>query len=176
MSGTARVFFALWPDEALRKKLHKASGLLHRAHGGRQMQPDSVHLTLLFIGALARERLAELQAAAANIQLPRFEIACDRADCWAHNHIAFLTASQPPVGLVDLVHTLEAQVAATGIDFDRRPHKPHITLVRNADCTKASQKPALPPILWAARDFVLVESNSNRDGASYSELARWRLL
>lgn len=216
MSETARVFFALWPDEPLRHSLHKASDLLHQAHGGRRMQPDTMHLTLLFIGALARERLPELQMAAANIQLPQFEVVFDQADCWPHNHIAFLAASRPPAGLFDLVRTLEAQVDQAGIAFDRRPYKPHITLVRNADCKKENvvsveanfdevevkrsgrnqntvsvqanvgevelkrsgrnPKPALKPLLWAARDFVLVESNSNANGASYKELARWCLL
>ena len=235
--ATARVFFALWPDAALRESLHWASGLLHQAHGGRRMNLDTVHLTLLFVGSLERARLPELQAAAAGIQMPKFEIAFDQADCWRHNRIAFLTASQPPAGLFDLVRALEAQLGQTGIGFDRRPYKPHITLVRNADCKKENvvsvqanvgkaevkrsgrnpntvsvqanvgeaevkrsgrnqntvsvqanpgeaeikrsgrnPKPALKPILWAARDFVLVESNSNANGASYKELARWCLL
>ncbi|MBI5937225.1 MAG: RNA 2',3'-cyclic phosphodiesterase [Betaproteobacteria bacterium] len=174
MSDLARVFFALWPDEALRQQLHQASGLLHQAHGGRRMPPDTVHLTLLFIGSLPRERLPELQAPADAIQAPKFDVAFDQADCWRHNRIAFLTASQPPAGLFDLVRSLETQASMAGIAFDRRPYKPHITLVRNADCRKA--KPALAPILWAARDFVLVESRSDSNGASYSQLARWQLL
>lgn len=172
--ATARVFFALWPDEALRKCLHLASGVLHQAHGGRRMKPDTVHLTLLFIGSLARERLPELQAAASAIQAPKFDVLFDQADCWRHNRIAFLTASQAPYGLLDLVNALETQTAHAGITFDRRPYKPHITLVRNADCTKT--KPALEPIEWAAREFVLVESSLNSNGASYQQLARWPLL
>lgn len=172
--ATARVFFALWPDEALREELHQASGLLHAVHGGRRMNPATVHLTLLFVGALERARLPELQAAASAIQLPSCSVAFDQADCWRHNRIAFLTASQPPAGLFDLVGALERQVDQAGIAFDRRPYKPHITLVRNADCKK--DIPALKPIVWAARDFVLMESNSNANGASYQELARWPLL
>ncbi len=190
---TARVFFALWPDEELRAQLHKASGLLHRAHGGRRMQADTVHLTLLFVGTIARERLSDLQAAANSIQLPRFDVTFDQADCWRHNRIAFLTASEPPAGLFDLVRALEALAAQADIAFDHRPYKPHITLVRNADCKNAvsvqanvgeagversgrNPRPAPEPILWPARDFVLVESSSNANGASYRVLARWPLL
>jgi 2'-5' RNA ligase len=170
---TARVFFALWPDEALRDALHQTSDLLHAAHGGRRMNPATVHLTLLFVGSLERARLPELQAAVA-IPLPKFEVVFDQADCWRHNRIAFLAASQPPAALFDLVRALESQVGQAGIGFDRRPYKPHITLVRNADCKK--DIPTLKPIVWAARDFVLMESNSNANGASYQELARWPLL
>ena len=171
---TARVFFALWPDEVFSKQLHQASAVLHQAHGGRRMQPDTVHLTLLFIGAIARERLPELQAAASAIRAPKFDVVFDRPDCWRHNRIAFLTASQAPNGLFDLVKALEMQTEQTGIAFDRRPYTPHITLVRNADCTKT--KPALEPMVWAARDFVLVESSLNSAEASYEQIARWPLL
>ncbi|NWG87814.1 MAG: RNA 2',3'-cyclic phosphodiesterase [Hydrogenophilaceae bacterium] len=195
VTATARVFFALWPDETLRQALNQASDLLHQVHGGRRTKPDTLHLTLLFVGSLERDRLPELQAAAAHIQLPRFEVAFDRVDCWRHNRIGFLTASQPPAGLFDLVQALEAQVSEAGIAFDRRPYKPHITLLRNADCKNAvsvqanvdevevkrsgrkqKSKPALAPILWAARDFVLVESSLDSNGASYREIARWPLL
>lgn len=172
--ATARVFFALWPDEPLRKQLHQASGALHQVHGGRRMKPDTLHLTLLFIGAVARERLPELQAAASTIQASKFDVLFDRADCWRHNRIAFLTANQAPKGLFDLVEALEVQTAQAGIAFDHRPYKPHITLVRNADCTKTN--PALVPIHWAARDFVLLESRLDSTRASYKQLARWALL
>ncbi len=193
--ATARVFFALWPDEQLKAQLHQASGLLHRAHGGRRMQADTVHLTLLFIGAIERERLPELQAAVNAIQLPQFDVTFDQADCWRHNRIAFLTASEPPAGLFDLVRALEALAAQAAIAFDHRPYKPHITLVRNADCKKENTvsvhansgaaevkrsgrnpNPALEPILWAARDFVLVESGLASNGAGYRVLGRWPLL
>ncbi len=170
---TARVFFALWPDAALREQLHRASGLLHQAHGGRRMKPETVHLTLLFVGSLERERLPELQAAADGIRVPSFDVVFDRADCWRHNRIAFLSASQPPAALFDLVNALETRVGLADIRFDRRPYKPHITLLRQADCKKNS--PVLTPIVWAARDFVLVESKLDSEGAGYRELARWRL-
>lgn len=194
-SATARVFFALWPDAALRTELNKASVQLHQNHGGRRMKPDTVHLTLLFIGAIARERLPDLQAAASAIQAAKFDVIFDLPDCWRHNRIAFLTASQAPDGLFDLVKALETQTTQAGIAFDRRPYKPHITLVRNADCKNAvsveanageaevkrsgrsqKAKPAVVPISWLARDFVLVESSLDSNGASYKQLARWPLL
>jgi len=72
---------------------------------------------------------------------------------------------------------------ALGIDFDKRPYKPHITLLRKADCRKATdsesgnkKNPALEPIRWPARDFVLVKSSLRPDGARYEELGRWPLL
>ena len=171
---TARVFFALWPDEAVRRQLHEASGHLHKLRGGRRIHPDKLHLTLLFIGALPRERLEDLIAAAALVKAKGFDVCFDRPECWRHNRIAFLGASEPPAALFALVADLEQNVAQAGIEFDRRPYKAHITLLRNADCRK--DDPALEPVEWAARDFVLVESRLSDKGSSYEVLDRWPLL
>lgn len=192
-STAARVFFALWPDEAVRRRLHEASGQLHKLRGGRRIHPDKLHLTLLFIGALARERLEDLINAAASVRAPAFDVRFDQPECWRRNRIAFLGASEAPAALFALVAALEESVAQADIEFDRRPYKAHITLLRNADCRKedgasaqagfgtadvkrSGPSPALEPIEWAARDFVLVESCVSDKGASYRVLARWPLL
>jgi 2'-5' RNA ligase len=185
-SETARVFFALWPDEAVRRRLAEETRRLHRLLDGRQTRVDSIHLTLLFIGSLARDRLPELQAAARQIELPAFEAVFDQADCWQHNRIAFLGVSQPPAALLDLVAGLETAASDLDIPFDRRPYKAHITLLRHARCTKqnpaggrvaAEQVEITPPspLRWRASDYVLVESRLNADGARYAVLERFTL-
>lgn len=171
---TARVFFALWPDAAVRQKLHTLSGQLHALRGGRRTRPETLHLTLLFIGAIERARLPDLQAVAATVRVPAFDVAFDRVDCWRHNRIAHLGASAPASGLLDLVAGLENVVAAMGIPFDQRPYKAHITLVRHADCR--SSDPEIEPLVWSAREFVLVESRLDTAGASYAERGRWPLV
>lgn len=183
---TARVFFALWPEEAIRRRLGEEAQRLHKLLGGRQTRADTLHLTLLFIGQLARDRLPDLQAAARNIRIPSFAVTFDQADCWRHNRIAFLGASQPPEALLALVSGLEGAAAGLDIPFDRRTYKAHITLVRNARCTKqnpaegraASERVRIPPpapIPWRASDFVLVESRLDADGARYAVLERFSL-
>ncbi len=185
LGGQARVFFALWPDAALRLRLDEAAGRLHEVYGGRRIRPEKLHLTLLFVGAVPRGRLDELQAAAAAVRAPAFRAGFDQVECWRRNRIVFLGASQPPPQLYDLVADLERQVDLAGIGFDRRPYKAHITLLRNADCRRgapadpqrtAARKNPAPPIVWAARDFVLVESGIDDAGARYRVLARWPLL
>ena len=122
------------------------------------------------------DRLPDVFAAAEDIALPQFEVLFDRSDCWRHNHVAHLGASQAPPLLLDLVGQLEARLDAAGITFDRRPYVPHITLLRKANCSREIENPALVPIRWPARDFVLVSSSLHSGGALYQQLGRWPLL
>lgn len=188
---TARVFFALWPDEGVRKALVRAAGILHARHGGRPTRPDSIHLTLLFVGQVDAARIPDLLALARSIRIDRFDVDFDRAECWRHNHIGCLEASAPPEHLGALVKALEQGLQALGVAFDQRPYKPHVTLLRKADCRGAievvkgdgigdgqreKKNPAPGVIHWPARDFVLVKSKLRPDGARYEELGRWPLL
>lgn len=186
-AATARVFFALWPDDEVRAALVKASAALHVRHGGRRTRPDSVHLTLVFVGAVEEGRLPKLKAMAEALRVERFEMDFDLEECWRHNHIGCLGASEPPEHLGALVKALETGLHGLGVPFDKRPYKPHITLLRKANCRQETgavsgdgnpekKNPAPDAIHWPARDFVLVKSSLRPDGARYVELGRWPLL
>jgi RNA 2',3'-cyclic 3'-phosphodiesterase len=171
-----RVFFALWPEAAVRAKLDAAAGKLHAVRGGRRTRAETIHLTLVFIGEIGVERLPEIFAAAAGVAVPRFEVSFDQVDCWRHNHIAHLGAGEAPPALRELVRQLEGRLGAAGIPFDRRAYVPHITLLRRADCNPQMENPALAPIRWPARDFILVRSSLRSGGALYEQMGRWPLL
>lgn len=171
-----RVFFALWPDAPVKAALDAAAGKLHELRGGRRTSPDTLHLTLVFIGEIDANRLPELLAAAEDIAVPGFEVLFDRTDCWRHNQIAHLGTSRMPPALLELVKQLESRLTASAIPFDRRPYVPHITLLRKADCNLKMANPALEPVRWPARDFVLVSSSLRSGGALYEQLGRWPLL
>ena len=171
-----RVFFSIWPDAAVRDELDAAAGKLHELWGGRRTRADTLHLTLVFVGEIAVNRLPNLLAAAAGVSAPKFEILFDRSYCWQHNHIAHLGASQLPPALLELVRQLETRLDVAGISFDRRPYVPHITLLRKADCLAQIENPALAPIRWPARDLVLVRSSLRSGGALYEQIGLWPLL
>jgi 2'-5' RNA ligase len=179
-AGKSRVFFALWPEPVLSTRLHAESMRLHRLVGGRPTRPETLHLTLVFVGEVANSRLEDLGAAAGAVKCPPFEMLFDRETCWRHNHIAHLGASRPPAALFNLVGQLSANLKAAEIAFDVRPFSPHITLVRKADCARfapeGKENPAREPVRWSARDFVLVKSSLHAKGACYERLGRWPLL
>jgi 2'-5' RNA ligase len=171
-----RVFFALWPDAEGRSKLDAVAGKLHAVRAGRRTRPETIHLTLVFIGEIAVERLPDVLAAAAGVSVAKFEVVFDQIDCWRHNRIAHLGAGVSPPALLELVRQLEQRLSDAGIPFDRRRYVPHITLLRKADCSPQMENPALEPIRWPARDFILVRSSLRSGGALYEQMGCWPLL
>lgn len=168
----ARVFFALWPEPAIARRLHKEGERAHAATGGRRMRRDTLHLTLAFIGDIARERLDDLLACADKVDFSPFALALDRMADWRHNHIVWAGASVLPPELESLVSQLNAALAEADFPVERRKFAAHVTLLRNA----RGELPAAdidPPIDWPVRTFVLVESDLRQDGAHYAVLKSW---
>lgn len=170
-----RLFFAIWPDVAVRALLLQAQQRLHTVFGGRCMAADTLHLTLLFVGAWPRARLDEWLQIAKDIRFEPFTLNLDASQCWRHNHIASLIATSIPTALADLSGQLKARAEVLGVACERRPFVPHVTLLRNAECAGLEPvvAPVVEPIDWRAGEFALVESSLARTGARYQILARW---
>ena len=160
-----RLFFALWPDAATRAALERWSVAIHRVAGGRATRPDSIHMTLAFLGDCDPDRLDGLKAAAAGVRTEPFELVLDEAGFWKHNRIAWTGATQTPEALATLVDDLRSGLVAAGFAFDPKPFVPHVTLVRKA--RPAFAMPALEPIRWRVTGFVLVRSVMRPAGSDY---------
>jgi RNA 2',3'-cyclic 3'-phosphodiesterase len=167
----ARIFFALWPDPAVRQALTEIGARMHRQLEGRLTRQESVHMTLLFLGDTAVDRLPALAQAAASVPFEAFTLHIDTADCWKHNKVAWVAPSSVPPELGRLAAELERQVAAAGFSFDARPFAPHVTLVRKARCAPLDFKP--PRVHWDVREFVLVRSRLDGDGSRYQVVSHW---
>jgi 2'-5' RNA ligase len=53
---SARLFFALWPDDAVRARLTGVVDSLRRTVSGKWVKPDNLHITLAFLGDIESER------------------------------------------------------------------------------------------------------------------------
>jgi 2'-5' RNA ligase len=186
-----RVFFALWPSAVEHRRLASWQLPLQQLCGGRAMRGETLHNTLVFIGAVEPARLEALQLAAQEVDATAFELCFDTARHWQHNRIVYAAPGAVPPPLAQLVDRLRQSLERHGFSFDRRGYQPHVTLLRNArqsDTPKAGNPqpasvraeltpalPALQPACWQIRDFALVQS-SQRDGqADYRVLARFPL-
>lgn len=169
----ARVFFALWPETGTQKALHLLAEEFRGPCGGRVMRADTLHMTLLFLGAVERAQLAELMQAADRVRASPMMLSLDRLDCWKHNRIAYVAPSVSVMTLDRLVKSLRQEVASAGFMFDQRAFKPHVTLLRN--CRKVLAIQACPAIAWQVGSFALVESMSTAQGAQYRVLRTWQL-
>jgi 2'-5' RNA ligase len=168
---TARVFFALWPDAELGRRMWREGQELQRTLGGKLTSEESVHMTLLFLGDVPEEHLQRL-AASASVSFTPFAMTVDTAGCWRHNGVAWLAPSMSPPQLGQLVNELTRVVSTAGFDFERRPFAPHITVVRKVRCAMPDR--TLTKLEWQVAEYVLVRSTRNSDGSVYSVIGRWR--
>jgi RNA 2',3'-cyclic 3'-phosphodiesterase len=172
-NANLRLFFALWFDPAMSRALYKLAEQQRLKFGGRVMRPETLHLTLLFLGSTPSERLLELNQAAAKVHTPHLMIEIDRLAGWQHNGIGYVTPSRIPEELALLVSELRHHVTDAGFSFDRRAFTPHVTLLRKVQRTIVMAQ--VPSLKWAVREFVLVQSVPDVEGVSYRILSRWPL-
>lgn len=173
----ARVFFALWPDDRVRAGLQRAATDGARRFGGRAMLPDTLHLTLAFIGNVAVDEIPKLEEAAAGVQAPAFCLTLDRLGFWDHNRILWMGSRGGVAGLAQLASDLGGRLQAAGYGTGikaGRPFAPHVTLVRNVP-EKRPELPELPALDWDCDHFVLVRSRLAPRGSTYETIGRWPL-
>ncbi|MBI4742060.1 MAG: RNA 2',3'-cyclic phosphodiesterase [Betaproteobacteria bacterium] len=179
--ATARVFFALWPDDACAGRLHEIAVWLAAGYGGRATARSTLHLTLAFVGDVAEDKLADLMSAAGQVreEVAPLETApwrLDRLSYWPHNRILWAGSDGVPPAIGRLAGRLVRRLREKGYPLPVRPFVPHVTLVRKVerapirlDGLKVSQPP------WRYEQFVLLRSRLSERGASYETLGAWAL-
>lgn len=170
--ATLRLFFALWPDDAIRDALNRSGKWLHQHWGGRRMRAETIHLTLAFLGETPAERLDDLVACADSVETGAYELILDQAGYWRHKRIGWLGTSETPPQHSGLVRTLDTGLQQAGFPVDARPHVPHVTLLRNS---RGGEVPACTPVIWPISAFVLVQSRIGPGGTHYDVIRRWAL-
>ena len=173
---TARVFFALWlPGEVAQRLVAVADDYAKHA-GGRVARCESVHLTLAFLGAVATERVPDLQRVAGIVRAAAFDLTLDRFGVWPHNRLFWAGCTATPPALADLSSSLirELQRAGFAVADARRRFVPHVTLVRKV-AMFGSALPAGEPRRWHCDRFVLLRSQWSAAGSVYRVLGEFPL-
>ncbi len=168
-----RLFFALWPEPALRRRLFRDIRQLVRRSGGRPVAEADLHVTVVFLGSTDAARRACCEAAAATLRPAPFTLTFDTVGYWPRARALWLGATQVPEPLPALARSLNEALAACGFIPEPRPLRPHVTLARKVAQWKGAQAPA--PIPWPAETLCLVESVTDPAGARYRVLRRWPL-
>lgn len=102
-----------------------------------------------------------------------FDVVIEEVRYWKHNRIAYAAIRRIPQELMDLVDALQDVLAVAGFSIERRAYEPHITLMRKASCQTLPK--LAEPIVWRAREWMLVKSEQTSDGSVYSPIGRWPL-
>lgn len=171
-AAAQRLFFALWPSGAVREAL---AGLLagESQRIGRRVPDANLHLTLAFVGNVTGEQRACMETAVGTVGAPPFTLTLDRLGYWPRPRIVWAGATETPEALRELVARLNTALSACGYQPEQRPYQAHVTLSRKAQ--SPPRRRAIPPIVWPAESFCLVESVSEEHGSVYRVLATWPL-
>jgi len=169
----ARLFFALCPDASVRAALAALARDAQAECGGRAIPPENIHLTLFFVGAVERARIAALENAAGSLTTAGFELVLDRLGHWPHNRIVWAGATHCPAALATLAADLRSALARMGITGEERPYVPHLTLVRNAERRPSTRR--IAACHWVVGSLALVESVPLGGGVRYNVQREWPL-
>jgi RNA 2',3'-cyclic 3'-phosphodiesterase len=170
-----RLFFALWPTDAVREQLAVAAQL--HAALGRAIPARNLHVTVAFLGAVSEERVARALEAARATQKLTFDVSfllhLDRVELWRRSSLICLTGQAPPE-LLAIVERLHAGLQECGFELrERETFRPHVTLVR--DVVRGPTVAGVASVQWPVDSFALVESEVGRRGSEYTVLEEWRL-
>jgi 2'-5' RNA ligase len=165
-----RVFFALWPDDATRAAISRATRDAVRVSSGRPIAKDRLHLTVSFLGELTDAGLAVARAVPP-ISVGAFELVLDALGEWPESKILWLAPSDPPGALGELVARVWDSLAEQGFRAEDRTYRPHVTLARRSRPVEVP----VEPVVWSVRELALVESFPDGRNVHYEVLEQWSL-
>ena len=193
-----RLFVAIDIDDAVRQRITRyIEGVCGFAPEARWVRPESLHVTLKFIGEKPPERMQEIEDALASIRKNAVELLF-------RGHGFFPTPKAPRVfwigiecgpELPALANAVDEAMSALDIPKETHPYSPHLTLARgrggsgaprwrkgdrtNKDFQHLMEKLSALPVpefgAMTARKFFLYESQLLRGGARYTKMAEFPL-
>jgi 2'-5' RNA ligase len=151
----------------------------------RWVQPDRVHLTLVFLGEVA-DRLvpAVVESLAAGIAQPPFEIALGGVGVFPLRgapRVLWLGIAEGAAALGAMQRTLAQRAADLELPLERRAFHPHLTLGRWKQSRPSDREQALkagrPEVIvrTPVAHATLFQSRLSASGPSYTPLARANL-
>jgi 2'-5' RNA ligase len=192
-----RSFIALDIDDAIRERLQIFMDGVHGlAPDALWVRPESLHVTLKFVGEKAAEAVEQIKQALARIQAGTIEISF-------RGYGFFPTPKTPRVlwagieagpQLAALAKSVDETTAALGVPKEEYSFSPHMTLARKGrsggprrrnpvaaqqSFQRLQERLAAMPIpefgTMTAREFFLYQSQLMRGGSRYTKIARFGL-
>lgn len=187
----ARLFVAIELPEAWLTAIGAMQASLRKDLPGlRYVRPEGVHLTLAFIGEVARERLEAIAAALPPVaaSVPPFGLTLDPPGFFGparRPRVVWLGLGGDLAALGALQQRVVAALAPLALARDERAFRPHLTLARTPDALPDSEAARIPAAVeglprrsaqrMAADTLTLMESELGPGGARYTARERWRL-
>jgi 2'-5' RNA ligase len=195
-----RLFVGLDLTPEIRERITRFMDKMRgKAPDAKWVSPESLHVTLKFIGEQPRERVEEIERALATIQAAPFQInfrACGFFPAATRSARVFWIGVEAGEQLRELAQKVDEVIAEFGVEREN-DYTPHLTLARARpeaaredassglkrvrkgqfeELQSALVKLAQPEFgTMAAREFFLYESKLSPKGARYDKIARFAL-
>lgn len=150
----------------------------------RQVAPENLHLTLVFLGSLHEDTLEDVHLAFSRLRAPPFDLTLRGVEAFGGARPRNVWAGvAPSAGLTHLQRKVETAARGAGVAIEARRFTPHVTLGRfrpdeadmprlergMVDCAGFSAGP------FAVTRFALMRSHLGRAGAEYDVLESYAL-
>lgn len=178
-----RLFFALWPDENVRRGLAQCivstvKNIRRNQPGLAPYLPEDLHLTLAFIGTVSESYRACLSQAARRVaerkDIEPFSLEIDCLGYFEHGKVLWAGAQSFPASLAQLREALVKALAGCGYGVESRAFKPHVTLMRKAGPPQSLQP--FTPVPWKVNGFCLAESLPVTEGRRYRVIEEFEFV
>ena len=193
-----RLFVALDIDDSIRSRIGRYLDGVHEfAPDARWVRPESLHVTLKFIGEQSGDDLEKIKRALATIAAETFELSFRGYGFFpgARSPRIFWIGSEGGPKLTSLATTVDETLAQLGIPKEEHAFNAHLTLARgggqsgvprkqkgdgpNRSFQRLQEKLAAlsaPEFgTMTAREFFLYESQLSPGGSKYTKLAGFAL-
>ncbi len=198
LSCVMRLFIALDIDEEIRGRINRfVDGVRNFAPDARWMSPESMHVTLKFIGEQPEDALPSIQQSLMEVSATASNIHFEGYGFFptAKSARVFWVGMEVGPELPALAATIDEKTAAVGIPREERAFSPHLTLARSAGGSGAPHRnrhdghnrtfqrlqeklAALPTPEFGTmrpREFFLYQSQLSPKGSKYTKLASFAL-
>ena len=170
MTKKHRLFFALEPDQKVRREIYAVQKKL--ACSGRMIPTERIHATLAFLGQQAPEMIPQLCEIASRLNFEPCTLVLDRLGTFRRVSVLWLGATVIPASLRDFHQDLLRKLEKAGIGFDRKAWKPHLTLYRRLRNKTGIMEPVA--VNWRLNQFSLIESINVQGGVEYCRQGHWK--
>jgi len=170
MTKKHRLFFALEPDETVRREIYTIQNKL--AYSGRKVAQEKFHITLAFLGMQPAEVIPEVSAIASHVHFNPCSLRLDRLGIFRRAGVLWIGATKIPDALRDFHQALLGELERADIGYDRKAWKPHLTLYRRLrNCPVIMET---NPVIWQLNQFSLIESINVKSGIEYCRRGCWK--
>jgi 2'-5' RNA ligase len=130
-----RVFIAVDLPQELRKQLSDVErGLESLTDTARWVAPESIHITLKFLGEIPEKRIEEIDGALTGLTWMPFTVTVRGVGFFPGNRSprVFWAGMEAPT-MQNLTEELDSRLERLGFEKEKRAFRPHITLARARD-------------------------------------------